>query len=565
MYLWYKESQVCYAYLADIGRGVNLEDDLRESNWFTRGWTLQELLAPSSVVFFDTNWNDVGTKGSLVDIISEITGIDDFVNFEGACVAKKMSWVARRETTRVEDMAYCLLGLFNVNMPPLYGEGEGSFMRLQLEILRTSDDESIFAWDTEYRSWDTGYRSWDYKGSADTLQKLNSGLLATTPEDFVNSGSIRPLKRTDRGNDLFSGDVQPFSMTNKGLHISLLLIQARRSDESLFLAPLKCLLAGKDGEEDRIPTVQLRKSVEGVEIYTRVATFTSQSGSIQNLLMLNYDDIRFKRQSSTGFSHKYIYVNKGRSCQLKRSLTIKGWEFLVKLSSLKDHGFAISQYDQMDLKFNPEDSVNETRFVIKCVHGIVAGLRFVNGTGETIVLAIIVENGYAPSLLMLTPDSNEKLENITRSLFDLCIGTTSIGSVNGSTSNVSSVVAACTMTHTASSGSENTGEIESYVSHQRPPLDRISQYLGSGKSVSACLRHGTADFGHQQFCIDIVIDVQGALRWPAPEWINTLFLSMAMNMIGEEQYSGAKTAESTKKHRRRRRTAPFSTTQHAVP
>src|ERR1700683_5073162 len=109
MYSWYKESQVCYAYLADIRRGETLQDDLRGSNWFTRGWTLQELLAPSSVVFFDTNWNDVGTKGSLVDIISEITGIDDFVNFEGACVAKKMSWVAKRETTRVEDIAYCLL------------------------------------------------------------------------------------------------------------------------------------------------------------------------------------------------------------------------------------------------------------------------------------------------------------------------------------------------------------------------------------------------------------------------------------------------------------------------
>jgi hypothetical protein len=556
MYSWYKESQVCYAYLADIRRGETLQDDLRGSNWFTRGWTLQELLAPSSVVFFDTNWNDVGTKGSLVDIISEITGIDDFVNFEGACVAKKMSWVAKRETTRVEDMAYCLLGLFNVNMPPLYGEGERSFMRLQLEILRTSDDESIFAWDTEYDSW-------DHEGSVDTLQNLNSGLLATTPKYFMNLGSIRPLKRTDRGNDLFSGDVQPFSMTNKGLHISLVLIQARRSDESLFLAPLKCLRARKNGEGDLIPTVQLRKSVEGVEIYTRVATFWCQSGRIENLVMLNY--ISLKRRSSNRFSHKYIYVNKGPSYQLKRSLTIKGWEFFVKLSSLKDHGFAISQYDQLELELNPEDSVDETRLVIKCVHGIVAGLQFVNGTGETIVLAIIVENGYAPSLLILTPDSNEKLENITSSLFDLCIGTTSIGSVNGSTSNVSSVDAACTMTHTALPGSENTGEIESYVPHQRPPLDRVSQRLRNGKSISACLRHVAADGGHQQFWIDIVIDVQDALRWPAPEWTKSLLLSMAMkNMKGEKQFSGAKTAESTKEHRRRRRTAPVSTTQHAV-
>jgi hypothetical protein len=156
---------------------------------------------------------------------------------------------------------------------------------------------------------------------------------------------------------------------------------------------------------------------------------------------------------------------------------------------------------------------------------------------------------------MLTPDSNEKLENITSSLFDLCIGTTPIGSVNGSISNVSSAFAAC----------ENTGEIESYVPHQRPPLDRMSRHLRNGKSVSACLRHITTDGGHQQFWIDIVIDVQDALRWPAPEWTKSLLLSMAMkNMKGEKQFSGAKTAESTKEHRRRRRTAPVSTTQHAV-
>jgi hypothetical protein len=474
-----------------------------------------------------------------------------------------MSWVAKRETTRVEDRVYCLLGLFNVNMPPLYGEGEKSFMRLQLEILKTSDDESIFAWDAKYRrSEDESY--------AYALQKLNSGLLATTPKYFMNLGNIRPLKRTDLGNDLFREAAQPFSITNKGLHISLLLIPVRGLNESLFLAPLRCLLAGNKGEGDFIPTVKLRKSVEGVEIYTRVATFTNPIGTVQNLLLLNYDDIKkyHQRRYSNELSHKYIYVNEGQSYQLMSSLTKKGWEFLVKLSSLKDHGFAISQYDQLDLKLNSEDSVDETRLVIKCFHGMVAGLQFVNGrTGETIVLAIIVENGYAPSVLMLTLDSNAKLENITSSLFDLCIGTTSIGSVNGSTSSVDSeAVAADTKAHASSSGSETTGEIESYVPHQRPSLDRMSQRLRNGKSVSACLRHVIVDGGHRKFWIDIVIDAQDALRWPAPEWIKMLLLSMAMkNMKVEKQYSGAKTAESTKKHRRRRRTASVSTTQHAVP
>ena len=147
MYQWYRNiPEVCYAYLGDVRDGDKLHHALRKSNWFTRGWTLQELLAPSTVVFFDQNWNHIGTKGSLEEVISKITGIDDFINFETACVAQKMSWASQRETTRVEDMAYCLLGLFNVNMPPLYGEGEKAFMRLQMEILKTSDDESIFAW-----------------------------------------------------------------------------------------------------------------------------------------------------------------------------------------------------------------------------------------------------------------------------------------------------------------------------------------------------------------------------------------------------------------------------------
>ncbi|PMD29348.1 HET-domain-containing protein, partial [Hyaloscypha variabilis F] len=144
MYQWYQASQVCYAYLADVRLGKKLHRELEDSQWFTRGWTLQELLAPASVVFFDQDWVDIGTKASLGEIISEITGIEDLIDFESACVAQKMSWAANRKTTRVEDMAYCLLGLFDVNMPPLYGEGENAFIRLQLEILKTSDDESIF-------------------------------------------------------------------------------------------------------------------------------------------------------------------------------------------------------------------------------------------------------------------------------------------------------------------------------------------------------------------------------------------------------------------------------------
>jgi hypothetical protein len=132
MFRWYEKAVVCYAYLSDVASAS--EDPRRDrfqfsqSKWFQRGWTLQELLAPSYVDFFDQTWTWIGSKGSLDAAIRDITGIADLVNYKKASVAQKMSWASYRETTRIEDMSYCLFGLFGVHMPPLYGEGENAFM-----------------------------------------------------------------------------------------------------------------------------------------------------------------------------------------------------------------------------------------------------------------------------------------------------------------------------------------------------------------------------------------------------------------------------------------------------
>jgi hypothetical protein len=127
MFKWYETAEVCYVYLSDVpanNEDPQLQDSaFRLSKWFTRGWTLQELLAPSVVIFFNCDWIDIGTKWSLYNTITSITKIEPLVGFKTACIAQKMSWVSQRETTRVEDMAYCMMGLFGVNMPPLYGEG----------------------------------------------------------------------------------------------------------------------------------------------------------------------------------------------------------------------------------------------------------------------------------------------------------------------------------------------------------------------------------------------------------------------------------------------------------
>ncbi|KAI0554083.1 heterokaryon incompatibility protein-domain-containing protein [Xylaria curta] len=154
MFTWYQNAAICYAYLDDV---VNVDDNasvsrlpdsFSRSRWFTRGWTLQELLAPSVVVFYSIGWARIGSHRGLSDVIAETTRIsmrfletEDFTNFS---IAQRMSWASQRQTTRIEDQAYCLLGLFGVNMPLLYGEGDQAFIRLQQEIMKESDDQTIF-------------------------------------------------------------------------------------------------------------------------------------------------------------------------------------------------------------------------------------------------------------------------------------------------------------------------------------------------------------------------------------------------------------------------------------
>ena len=153
MYRWYEDAEVCYAYLSDYQHNEHKEAHqirIRHSIWFTRGWTLQELLAPEKVEFFDSEWKSIGVKNNLY-IANEIfiatkipaSAIEAF-RATSWTIAEKMLWAARRKTTRVEDQAYCLLGLCQVNMPLLYGEGPYAFLRLQQELCRTTLDRSIF-------------------------------------------------------------------------------------------------------------------------------------------------------------------------------------------------------------------------------------------------------------------------------------------------------------------------------------------------------------------------------------------------------------------------------------
>jgi Heterokaryon incompatibility protein (HET) len=152
MYRWYRGAHICYAYLKDVSQSEDHEEFV-QSRWFKRVWTLQELLAPRRLFFYSTEWNKIGSSRDLKALLCQATGIDTEY-FTGrdlymASVAKRMSWAATREATRPEDIAYSLFGIFDVNMPLLYGEGQQkAFLRLQEEIMKSSDDHTLFAWNT---------------------------------------------------------------------------------------------------------------------------------------------------------------------------------------------------------------------------------------------------------------------------------------------------------------------------------------------------------------------------------------------------------------------------------
>ncbi|KAI1638327.1 heterokaryon incompatibility protein-domain-containing protein [Biscogniauxia mediterranea] len=159
MFSWYEEANTCYAYMSDVTR--NDEESFKSSRWFTRGWTLQELIAPREVQFFDSQWTFIETRSSMAPLLESITQIRPLTSqrcnlfqrdpFGGSSrtlldsysVCNRMSWTSQRVTTRTEDIAYCLMGIFDVHMPLLYGEGTRAFRRLQEEIIKQSNDHSI--------------------------------------------------------------------------------------------------------------------------------------------------------------------------------------------------------------------------------------------------------------------------------------------------------------------------------------------------------------------------------------------------------------------------------------
>jgi hypothetical protein len=258
MFEWYRYAKVCYAYLADV-KVIREADKMRvdmelvanatafaHSRWFRRGWTLQELLAPTSVEFYDERWRFIGSLRELASRVSQITGISvsyfgvsansPWVAVHGAHIGERMSWMTNRTTTRKEDMAYCLLGVFNINMPLLYGEGDKAFVRLQEELIRKFNDHTIFCWD------------FSKLPTAQGITGGNSGILTQWPSTFEESQLFRTK--------FYRSTPSPYTVTNSGLSITLPAMHALNG----FFGFLNARIGPRGGERVAVALVGLDKA-----------------------------------------------------------------------------------------------------------------------------------------------------------------------------------------------------------------------------------------------------------------------------------------------------------------
>lgn len=251
MFRWYAAAGICITFLSDVQ--ATSTNSYTTSRWFTRGWTLQELIAPPAVIFYDNLWNEFGSRDSSSAEIEKITRIpreflldssldrQDYLleHLSKFSVAQKMSWAAQRTTTRPEDVAYCLFGIFDINMPLLYGEGQKkAFRRLQEEIIKSTDDDSIFAWTSETTSG-------------------ISGLLAASPEAFGHFDDHMPVL----SNYTNASTRREAALSNRGLHVNFPITNFP-GDKSgtIFLALLNFEMRRAKSTTALIPAILLQRA-----------------------------------------------------------------------------------------------------------------------------------------------------------------------------------------------------------------------------------------------------------------------------------------------------------------
>ncbi|ROV94095.1 hypothetical protein VMCG_08243 [Cytospora schulzeri] len=360
MFRWYGRAEVCYAYLIDFDASASsFFSGAKGCVWFTRGWTLQELIAPMAVRFYDVEWQLQGTRDEHGKELEVITGIDSPVLAAPGShkylapykysVADRMSWAASRETTRTEDTAYCLLGLFNVNLPLIYGEGLGAFRRLQEAIMRSNNDLTILAWGMSHPSAETrglhlNKEEEPIEGAdialpptpvvhrrPSSFQRIQDRpLFATYPSAFVHSKRIREPSITYRNPEI--------AITSKGLRCDASLAVGRYDgSHGYFLhvgaqRPLDCswgirnenyiLLRLQKISPDKYFPDGLVEDGSGLEL-------TRHTGLMSFYISHKPQGITFQPLLTNGFDE--VYIPKFESIQLKKTIPETQWNAVNRL------------------------------------------------------------------------------------------------------------------------------------------------------------------------------------------------------------------------------------------
>ncbi|KAI9924220.1 hypothetical protein MW887_007170 [Aspergillus wentii] len=311
MYDLYKNAKICFTYLADVPSDDNPSkrgSTFEKSRWFTRGWTLQELLAPSEVIFFSKEWMEIGRKTTMPSLLARITGIDEDIlihrkPIESASVATRMSWAANRQTTFVEDRAYSLMGIFGVSIPKLYWQDANAFIQLQQEIISRCNDHSIFAWT-------------DTKASPSSPH----GLLATSPSFFAGCHDIVSCNGP--------APALPYTVANGILDITLPL---HAIDNSTFAVALNCQLESESQTAGHL-ALYLKRVSEKDETYARIKVGSLaevvERGPMKKIhvresLTIKNDKGEFSSQASQPIKHSHFLSRSATKASVDNGKTKK--------------------------------------------------------------------------------------------------------------------------------------------------------------------------------------------------------------------------------------------------
>ena len=301
MYRWYRNSEICVVYLG----ASSLLDHLKDDPWFRRGWTLQELLAPARIKLYGRNWEPINSSRIIRNdkedehirrMIEEATRIpgDDIRLFHPSCdrVSEKMTWMASRQTTRIEDIAYSLIGIFDITMPISYGEGPWAFHRLMEVVAQRCFDPGFFAW----------------CGHPSPYSLALPGSPSCYTLDAERAKLLR-LRGFEVSSELHSGDPS-YTMTKTGLEVKVLLVPIDESDPftpiDTFVLPAKLRIAiplatsSMDLTGARLRSAKRGRSYAlGVVNYHRI---NRDRGSIS--AKTNYFCLLLKNQDSNSWSRE---------------------------------------------------------------------------------------------------------------------------------------------------------------------------------------------------------------------------------------------------------------------